>query len=59
MKFVDIKKMIGNKNSVKEIKNALKKIKPVDIRIGLRSKKGGNLIIKLLKKNLTSNPGGN
>jgi len=56
MKFVDIKKMIGNKNSVKEIKNAINKIKPVDIKRRLKNKKGENLIIKILKNNLSSKP---
>lgn len=57
MKFVDVKKMLGNKNSVEEIKKAIAKIKPVDIKRRLRGKKNGNLILKILKGNLSSNPG--
>lgn len=53
MKFYKVKKLLGGKHSTEEIKNIIKKIKPLDFKRFFTAKKNGdNLIIKIIKSKL-------
>lgn len=53
MKFEKIKELLGNKHSVKDIKKAIAKIKPSDVKSNIKKNKEGNSIIELIKSKLT------
>jgi len=64
MKFNEIKKMLNNKYSIKQIKKTIAKIKPFDIKRKLRTtepksnivlqNEKNNIIIKIIKSKLSS-----
>jgi hypothetical protein len=53
MKFNEIKKLLGNKYNIEDIKKAINSIAPTDIKRRLKGKnKDENLIIKIIKSKL-------